>query len=140
MRKGQTSIEFMFLVGFMFIIFMSFLVVISLRMDEAKAAKDVQDIKETTNILAAEIRNAQLFDQGYKRAFRLPITINGKSYNITMLDQQEIIVTMSGQEYLSFLDNATVGSLNPGENTICTKVHPSFPSMHQIHLNNCTDV
>ena len=132
MRRGQTSLEFMFLVGFMFVIFAIFFIVIQQRTVEVAAQRDYVSLKELSNIVKNEVRNAQLFQDGYKKGFYIPPLIYGRQYLINVSeDHAELFFNLTGIEYLDFLDNATYGNLTSGQNTICKKEG-------SVHFNNCT--
>ncbi|MFH1072155.1 MAG: hypothetical protein V1743_01880 [Nanoarchaeota archaeon] len=134
-KKSQASIEFMFLIGFMFIIFVVFFIVIQQRTGEANEYKNRLLLKQVGRVVKSEIRDAQIFNYGYKRTFYLPKLINGKNYSINISeDGYELLLNFSNIEYLDFLDNRTYRTgIYPGENVICTKVA-------SVHVNNCTDI
>jgi len=133
-KKAQASIEFMFLIGFMFIIFVVFFIVIQQRTSEANEYKNRLLLKQVSRLVKSEIRDAQIFNYGYKRTFYLPKLINGKNYSINISeDGYELMLNYSNIEYLDFLDNYTYApTIAPGQNEICKKEYAS--------INNCTDI
>ncbi|MBU1975093.1 MAG: hypothetical protein KKG59_01675 [Nanoarchaeota archaeon] len=120
--KGQASIEFMFLLGFMFVVFIIFFVVIQDKTVDLNDRKDRIALREVNNLIKNEVRTANYFEDGYIREFWIPRLINGKTYDITVSDDgYEVYLEISGIEYIDFLDNETAGSLDLGTNTICKK-------------------
>ena len=115
MRRGQTSLEFLFLIAFMFIIFVSFFVVIQERTVDLSRQRDYQSLKEVNNLVKYEIKNAQLFDDGYRRPFWMPIRVEGKLYTMNISeDAFEASYSLGGVDYLDFFDNATYGNITYG--------------------------
>lgn len=134
LRKGQTSIEFMFLMGFMFVIFIVFFLVINDRAVEINVERDRQSLQELNNIIRAEVRNANFFDDGYYREFWVPKMVDGRNFTMDLSDDgYEMTYNFSSVEYLDFLDNRTFGDVSYGPNTICKKDG-------YVHLNNCSDL
>jgi len=131
--KGQTSVEFMFLLGFMFVIFIVFFIVVQDRTVELNVQSDRQSLREINNIIKAEVRNAYFFDDGYSRRFWMPRLVRGRNYSMNLSDDGiEISYGLSGGDYLDFLDNQTFGHVEYGPNVVCKK--DGF-----VHLNNCSE-
>lgn len=140
MKRGQTSLEFMFLIGFMFVIFAIFFVVIQQRTLQVQQQRDYISLKELSNIIKSEIRTAQFFDNGYTTNFTLPPLIYGRTYTVNISeDNQELTFNLSGLEYLDFLDNETFApyyNIIPGKNTLCKKQHPET-RISAVFINDC---
>ncbi|MFH1916566.1 MAG: hypothetical protein ABIJ21_04835 [Nanoarchaeota archaeon] len=131
-KRGQTSLEFMFLVGFMFVIFAIFFVIIQQRTIEVAAQRDYVSLKEINSIVKNEVRNAQVFEDGYSKSFYIHPLIYGRRYVVNISeDRSELYFNLSTVEYLDFLDNATYGNITTGMNSICKKEG-------YVHINNCT--
>jgi hypothetical protein len=134
MARGQTSLEFLFLIAFMFVIFVAFFIVIQERTVDVARQRDLQTMKEVNNLVKYEVKNAQFFDDGYIRNFNLPILVNGRMYNASISsDQYEAGYNLSGVEYLDFFDQPVQGNISRGMNTICKK-------QGRVHLNNCSGI
>lgn len=137
-KRGQTSLEFMFLIGFMFIIFAIFFIVIQERTIQVQQQRDYISLKEINNIIKSEIRTAQFFDNGYTTNFSLPPLIYGRQYIINISeDRSELTFNLSGLEYLDFLDNQTYGNITSGQNSICKRIEPDS-MVSRVIINNCT--
>jgi hypothetical protein len=138
MRRGQTSLEFMFLIGFMFIIFAIFFIVIQERTIQVQQQRDYISLKEINNIIKSEVRTAQFFSNGYTRNFTLPPLIYGRQYTVNISeDRSELFFNISGLEYIDFLDNETHGMVTPGLNTVCRREFPDDKTSY-VFINNCT--
>ena len=130
--KGQTSVEFMFLLGFMFVVFIVFFIVVQDRTVELTVQSDRQSLQEINNILKAEVRNAYFFDDGYSRKFWMPRLVRGRNYTMSLSeDGIEVTYNLSQVEYLDFLDHQTLGHIEYGPNVVCKK--DGF-----VYLNECS--
>jgi hypothetical protein len=131
-RRGQTSLEFLFLIGFMFIIFMVFFIVIQERTVDISRNKDYVSLKEVNNIVKYEVKNAQYFDNGYRRTFWMPPRIYGRTYQAEIsADHNESFYNLSGVEYIDFFDSEVYGTVSFGWNTVCKRDS-------SVHMNDCT--
>lgn len=80
MTKGQAALEFVLLVGFMFLVFVGFFAVIQGKVGEALESQAKQAIVDQATVLQNEIKTAAVMEDGFQRSIELPWTINGKSY------------------------------------------------------------
>ena len=84
LRKSEVSTEFMALVGFIIVIFISFVIVISLKSQSVSDEILFNDAQKVSDTLASEINFASSIE-GYYREFELPQTLqNSVIYNITV--------------------------------------------------------
>ena len=119
--NAQFAIEFIILIAFMFLIFLSFIAVITTKILEAKE-NERQGIAEDIATLAKnEIDLARSATDGYTRNFNLPSKIGGNIYTIEIIDNRELAVKYTDKEHVIFLQENIAGNINPGTNTI-TKV------------------
>jgi hypothetical protein len=134
MKRGQTSLEFLFLIGFMFAIFTVFFIVIQERTADISREKDYASMKEINNLVKYEIKNAQFFNNGYKRSFWVSPRIYGRTYAVNISDDHaEAYYNLTGVEYIDFFDNPTYGTILLGMNDICKKEDG-------VYLNDCSGV
>ena len=134
MKRGQTSIEFMFLMGFMIIIFVVFFVVVQERTVELHASKNRIALQELNNLVKVELRSANQFKEGYVREFWIPPFINGQTYGVDIsVDKYEINYTLGSIHYVDFLDNETYGTVQPRWNTVCKK-------RDYVYVNDCAEL
>lgn len=121
----------MFLLGFMFVIFVVFFIVIQERTIDLAARRDRIAMQELDNLVRVEIRNAQTFEDGYYREFMLPKLMNGRPYEIGVsADGWEIYIKHQGLVHINFLDAETFGNFTEGTNRICKK-------SGSVYLNEC---
>lgn len=104
MRRGQNSLEFILLVGFLIIVFVGFTVLLEKRSTAQHAANQqalsaqLADLVEREVILASKMRN------GYTRSFDLPSYLGTEPYALTLggADNGLVCTTQYG-EHIRFL-------------------------------------
>ncbi|HYD02843.1 MAG TPA: hypothetical protein VEC16_00940 [Alphaproteobacteria bacterium] len=123
--KGQSSMEFVILTGFMLIAFLVFYIVIQSKLVEAN--RDSTDIaaKQVETMIINELKIAESVTDGYYREFILPPKINGMPYNVSIIPgvggTPEIVIKYSNKERVYFVlqgyidSSSTVGI---GKNSI----------------------
>ncbi len=117
-KKTQFAIEFLILISLMLIIFVGFFAVITYRFAEVNEEKDFQDSADLGGIVVEEVKLANSLTDGYARLFYLPKKIEGNDYNITLLDNREVVVKYNDLELVFFLPDNVLGSIAPGYNMI----------------------
>lgn len=117
MRAGQASMEFVLLMGFLIVTFLTFTAVTQYRISQAEDAHATAIMRQAGNILVSEIELATSSHKGYARTFTMPRTLDGRRYNVTIIDE-EAVIQSSGEEYVLFLNASVDGRLCMGENTI----------------------
>ncbi len=90
MKKAQSSVELVLLLGFMFLVFNVMIAGLFYRLSEIETEKELFRIDEINNIARAEIMLAHSVEDGYNRIFYLPQRINGLDYNIRIVGQDQI--------------------------------------------------
>lgn len=105
MSRGQTTIEFIVLIGFMLFVFTAFFLVVQQRSSVLNQELYLRDLKSTSQLLDDEITLAQEVRYGYVREFTLPSTIGGEPYTIRLSNSSEFSIkrTSSSEEYVVFL-------------------------------------
>jgi hypothetical protein len=113
-RRGQNSLEFMVLFGFLFIVFIGFTFVIQGKIREQLLANQQDQYVQLADKIEKEFLLASRVNTGYMRAFDLPLTLNGESYTATLEDVDTLVIkgSSSNNEYLRFL-SANVTMANP---------------------------
>ena len=117
-NKAQFAIEFIVLISFMFIIFLGFTAVITSKILDAKDSGRQQTAEDIAALAKNEIDLARSVSDGYNRTFNLPAAIEGNSFNISIIDNRELVVNYLDKEYVSFLQGSIIGTISPGKNTI----------------------
>lgn len=123
--RGQTSIEFLILLGFMLIVFTSFFAFTGKMVERNNQEIIRHSLITTGDKIIEEFSVANQVRDGYQRTFSLPRTVGEQTYSVQILQKQELVVNTSLLERVFFLPfNVTVngadsGFLNVGgENTI----------------------
>ena len=117
-NKAQFAIEFVVLIAFMFIIFLGFTAVITSKILDAGESGRQQTAEDIATLAKNEIDLARSVSDGYVRTFNLPATIEGNSYDISIIGNRELVVKYFDKEYVLFLQGNVRGNINSGENTI----------------------
>ncbi len=86
MKKAQSSIEVALLIGFMFLTFNIFLLVIAQRMVDVQNQKDQVLIEDMSSVIEGEIDLAAGVEDGYSRTFEIPQTLKGINYSVTLIN------------------------------------------------------
>ena len=117
-NKAQFAMEFIVLISFMFIIFLGFTAVITSKILDARESGRQQNAEDIATLAKNEIDLAGSVSDGYVRNFNLPDTIEGNSYNISIIDNRELVVKYLDKEHVLFLQDNIRGNINSGKNTI----------------------
>ena len=117
-NKAQFAIEFIVLLSFMFVIFLGFTAVITSKILDAKESERQQTAEDIATLAKNEIDLARSVSDGYNRSFNLTAAIEGNSYNISIIDNRELVVKYLDKEHVLFLQDNVVGNVNSGKNTI----------------------
>ena len=117
-NKAQFAIEFVVLIAFMFIIFLGFTAVITSKILDAGESGRQQTAEDIATLAKNEIDLARSVSDGYVRTFDLPATIEGNSYDISIIGNRELVVKYFDKKYVLFLQGNVRGNINSGENTI----------------------
>ena len=81
-QRSQSSVEFLVLAGFMFMFFIGLAAVIGGKMIEYQAARSQKQVQDIMDVVKSEIQLAGTSLDGYERTFPLPLTINGREYEM----------------------------------------------------------
>ena len=104
MKKAQSSIEVALLIGFMFLTFNIFLLVIAHRMVDVQNQKDSQLIDDLGSVIEGEIELAAGVEDGYSRTFEIPQTLKGINYSVRLINSSTMKTNYSELvlEYVDF--------------------------------------
>lgn len=107
-RKSQSAVEFVILVGFVLFFFTVFFLAIQGNMsDQLKQKKDME-IKEVALTVQDEINLALSASDGYSREFQIPANINGQEYTISLNGDMVYIRTNDGKHAMALpISNVT---------------------------------
>lgn len=110
--------EFVILASFMLLVILGFFSLTSSSMLEAREEANRKIAQDIAELAYREIEIAKSVNDGYRRAFEMPQSVNGVNYSIKIIDNRELIVDYLGQEHVKFLPANVTGSLAKGSNTI----------------------
>lgn len=109
-KKGQVSIEFIILIGFVMILMTIVVVNFQKMVYEIQEDKEWTKTGELFNILETEIILADSAYENYNREFRIPYSLSGYSVNMTcMPGDQDINITFNNKEHIYFLNRTISG-------------------------------
>lgn len=125
MRKAQTAVEFLVLMGFMVLVFAMFFVVIGQRAAERNRQAQHDELVSVAETIRQEAILAYRVRDGYERVFELPTQIGGQSYTVTLwpappAKPSEVLVRAGEFEYFLFLpvNLSTPSRIAPGYNRV----------------------
>jgi len=118
LKKGQSAIEFMILIGAVTFLFLSFLLAINQSISDANERNKDLLVKEIALTVQNEISIASKAIDGYQRNFSIPLVIVGNDYHINILSSLVFINTTDGKHSLALPVANVTGSVKKGSNII----------------------
>lgn len=116
--KSQSAVEFIILASFMLLVTTGFFAISSSKLLEAKDEENRQIAEDIADFAYNEIKIAKSASDGYSRSFEMPRTINGLSYDISIIDNRELVVNYLDNEHVIFLPSNVAGNIVKGNNQI----------------------
>jgi hypothetical protein len=120
LQKGEISIEFIALIGFILVIFTSMIIVIGLKNKDISDSMIYSDAQKIADTVASEINTAARIE-GYYREFEIPRKIAGmENYSVNIsTDFRFVQVKWDNKNEMSNIVTENVsGTINPGLNKI----------------------
>ena len=117
-RRGQTSVEFLLLIGFMTVVLLSFLAVVNARTRDVARQTTLTDLEEVSHLITSELAYTIRFEDGYQRTFQLPHTLDGLAYAAQIRGQKDLVIETGELQHVAFLESPVVGQLRRGPNTL----------------------
>jgi len=117
-KKSQSSLEFVSITSFMFLVFIATFVTIEGRMSGIYQERLYKTMDELSKVVAAEIRMAEFAPGDYQREFFLPSSIGAYNYSIEITDKAEITIRSESLDYVVFLNQNISGAIGKGKNRI----------------------
>ena len=114
--KSQSASEFMILAGFLLILFLIILSVVSYNSSSITKKKEILLGEDIVTKAQKEINLAARVLDGYQREFRLPNKLGSRDYNIS-IQENEIIVSTTTQDFWRVIPSVQ-GNLTKGINKI----------------------
>ena len=116
LRKSEVSTEFISLVGFILIVFVSVLIIVGIRYNDVSESIVFSEAQSMANLIANEINFAASME-GYYREFELPQRlVNNIEYNVSInTDFRFVEVKWNDKNAVSNIITENVqGTVNPG--------------------------
>jgi hypothetical protein len=111
--------QFMFIMGLVFIFFVIFVVGFSERYRDIRTEKERMALRDVALRVHDEISLAHNLEDGYLRNFTLPDDVEGFNYSIS-LDRNVIVVRSIDTEYSTYVAPVQ-GAVRKGSNVITRK-------------------
>lgn len=115
-KKGQLTVQFLILVGVMFIVFIVFIAGLGSKYKEIEDSEESVIVKDIGLKIKKEIDLVPSLSDGYERNFEVPLYIKGKNYSI-FTGSGYLSVYTADHEFTARIPNI-VGSVSKGENVI----------------------
>jgi hypothetical protein len=115
-KKAQVAFEFVVLVSVLFAALLVFTSFVRENFSDMQSDTDYYRLKDVALSVRAEITMAIGLEDGYERAFFVPLTLEGLEYNITK-PNGELMFASEGAEYAVTVPPFT-GSVQKGNNVI----------------------
>lgn len=119
MKKAQTSIEFIVLIGFTLVIVTTMTITFNQIAEEQKEERLEEISNNIYNILRNEVETAQNTQGNYSREFYLPLSLGDYDYEIDIHDEQDVEIRIRNESYVYFLiEPLEEAHINKGDNKI----------------------
>ena len=118
MKKSQTAIEFVLLIGFVLFAFTIFFVIINYNTEDKQNQKRQVAIESVAETVKDEIDLAYNSEDGYIREFNLPETLNGLEYDLNISEDIVDVYTINSNNRVSVVIKEISGDIIKGDNII----------------------
>jgi hypothetical protein len=115
-QKTQVAVEFLMLIVILFSIFMVYTISTRKEMDDIRDKKEYVMLTDMAKMAQHEILTAVKVEDGYRREFELPDTLEGINYTINITGNM-ILTNTDNHEYALFIP-AVNGTVKKGSNII----------------------
>lgn len=116
--KGQSSIEFMILIGAVLFFFLGFLYIIQISIADKVIEQKRVAVLQVASTVQEEINLAVTSSDGYSRTFILPQEIYGTDYSILLVSGSVYVNTSDGKHALALPVANVTGNVQRGDNLI----------------------
>lgn len=117
-KKGQTSFEFLILVGFVLLAFAIFFLSIHVNLEDELDSRANEKLKEIAFTVKSEVDLAFESIDGYSRNFTLPNDIYGEDYDIWINQSTVFVERGNGEDIITLPLQEITGQINKFENRI----------------------
>ncbi len=118
MRRAQTSLEFMILVGFILFFFVLFLFSLGASSSDKLYERQTLELESVAYTVQREVAFASTTSDGYERTVILPSQLVNLDYTLDVIEGSLYVHTTNGKHALAVPLLNVTGSFTPGTNTI----------------------
>jgi hypothetical protein len=119
LKKSQSSLEFLLIITFMVMVFVSFFALANSKLGESQEQQVYGTATQLADLVVNQVELASGLNDGYSTTFTLPQNLEGASYAVSIIDERELVVVFNGYEHVEFLPmNITGNPLQFGLNVL----------------------
>tara|TARA_Y100000310_G_C20631050_1_gene788656 strand:- start:1035 stop:1811 length:777 start_codon:yes stop_codon:yes gene_type:complete len=118
MKKSQASLELILLVSFLLLIFIGIFYVTKQKTEETKEELIDKSAEDLQKSIQDEIDIARTVADGYQRTFVVPETLGQEDFEISLVEDEELVVRVGGEDHVVFVEDDVVGNVQKGTNLI----------------------
>jgi len=118
MKKSQSAIELIIIIGAMMFIFTVLLATFQQNINDKTRQKRVEEFNDLALNIQNEIAIASAASEGYKRTFTIPERVYGHDYTITVNEDFLFLETTDKKTALGLTVQPLTGQLQIGDNII----------------------
>jgi hypothetical protein len=115
---GQSSFEFVMILGILFLIFVGAFSVVQGRMFTVTKERNAVVLEGLGNVIRSELDLAADVRGDYYREFVLPDVVEGVNYSIQVSGGKDVVLRIEDTEHVIFLNANMTGTLQKGVNVI----------------------
>jgi hypothetical protein len=115
---AQSSLEFLLIIAFMALVFVSFFALANAKLSESKDQRVYQTAADIATIVKGQVELATQLHDGFSTAFVVPQVVDGATYTMQIIDQRELVVVYKDYEHVEFLPANVTGTLVFGQNIL----------------------
>jgi len=117
-KKGQSAIEFMIIIGVVLFFFIAFLGALQVQSSDKVKERRTVEVQEVALTVRGEIDLASDASDGYQRNFDLPLTISRENYNVSIVEGLVYVITEDERDALTYPIVDVIGQPQKGNNLI----------------------
>jgi len=115
-KRSQVALEFLLVISILLTIFIVFRIFILKETSDLTHEREYNVVKDMAYMIQTELNLAITLEDGYLRTFKLPETVDGINYTVSIVDEY-LVVSSRHQEFLVNIPQIT-GTINKGNVTI----------------------
>ena len=118
MKKAQASLELVLLISFLLLIFIGIFFVTKQKTEETREELIDKSAEDLQKSIQEEIDLARTVADGYQRTFVVPDTLDQEDFEISLVEDAELVVRVGGEDHVVFVADDVVGNVQKGTNLI----------------------